>query len=755
MLIRNLLRQKTRTLLTLLGIAVGIATIVALVALSQGIAANYLEVTQRTAADVTIQAVQSEGQALTLGTGFDESLVAHMRTMPEVRNAYGVLYTIVEAPGLPMFIVFGHEPDEIGIERFKITEGVSLADADPRSRRGGTPMILGKTAANSLEREVGDTVLLAKTAFRVVGVYETGTALEDAGAVVSLEDAQTLAGMRRQIMYLGLQLYHPERAEQFKDRLARILPPDVEVAGTQLGGMMLDMLEMLDVFAWGVALIAALVGGVGMMNTMLMSVFERTREIGVLRAVGWRRRRVLGMILGESLLLALVGGTLGLGLGAGLTYLAARAPAMTGFTQGTVPPDLILRAFVAALILGAIGGLYPAWRAARSTPVEALNAEAGAPSRRALGVRWGGMVLKNIWRRRTRTGLTILGVSIGVIAMVFIGSLGEGAIKSFNMMVSSAEITAVEADQPDTSLSVIEERALRRVEALPEVEYVNGMVMSAVILPEGPLLMIMARARNDPYFDDQILREGHFIEGRRQCLLGWRMASQLNKSPGDRITMLGTSFTIAGIIETKSGIEDNGAIISLSEAQRLLNKPRQVMIMEIKLKNPQETDAMLERLSAQYPDLLFSKSAEFTENLPDMEMFNQSINAIFAMAAFVGSIALMNTMIMSVYERTREIGILRAVGWRKAMVLRQILSESLLLTIISGGISVLISFIVIRVFRGMTLPTILNLYTEMLLMTPSVVFKSMAFCVGMGVLGGLYPAWRATTFSPVEALRYE
>ncbi|MFO7917005.1 MAG: ABC transporter permease [Anaerolineae bacterium] len=753
LLIRNLLRRKTRTLLTLLGIAVGIAAIVSLVALSRGIVANYLEITQRTGADVTIQAVQNEGQAITLGTGFDESLIDRLRVLPEVKNAYGMLYTMVQALESPMFIVFGYEPDEIGIRHFKVIEGVSLADVDPRSRRGGKPILLGKTAADSLNKRVGDTVFLGKTAFRVAGIYETGIALEDAGGVVSLDDAQALAGMPQQIMYLGLQLYHPEHAEQFKTRLARILPPNVEVAGTQLGGMMLDMLELLDVYAWGVALIAAIVGGVGMMNTMLMSVFERTQEIGVLRAVGWRRGHILRMILGESLLLAIVGGAMGIGLGATLTWLAARAPVLTGFTQSMLPPELILQAFITALILGGIGGFYPAWRAAKSMPMEALSAEAGPPSRRVPGVRWGGMVLKNLWRQRTRTGLTVLGISIGVIAMILIGSLGEGAVESFNNMISDAEITAVEADQPDTSLSVIEERTLRRLEALTEVKYVNGVIVSAVTLPGGPpFLMITARARNDPYFTSNILNEGHLIKGRRQCLLGWRAASQLKKRPGDRITMLGTSFTVVGIVETKSGIEDNGAIISLSEAQRLLNKPRQVMIMELKLRDPQETDTMLEKLSAEYPELLFSKSAEFTENLPDMEMMHQSIGAIFVMAAFVGSVALMNTMIMSVYERTREIGILRAIGWRKTMVLRQILSESLVLTVASGGVSILLSFVVIKILHGVSS---LGVYSEMLVMTPGVILKSMAFCIGMGVLGGLYPAWRATTFSPVEALRYE
>lgn len=750
MIVRNLLRRRTRTLLTLLGIAVGIAAIVSLVALSQGIASNYVEITSQSKADITLQAVQGQGEAMTLGTGFDEELVHRLRAMPEVKNAAGMLYTLVRIPGSPFFIVFGYEPDQAGIRHFKIVDGVTLAEH--RTRRGGKPILLGKIVADKLHKRVGDTVRLEETTFRVVGIYETGVAMEDAAGVISLQDAQVLADMPRQVMYLGVQLYRPDRAEDFKAKLSRILPRDVEVAGTQVGSMMLEMLELLDVFAWAVALIAAAVGGVGMMNTMLMSVFERTREIGVLRAVGWRRWQVLRMIMGESLLLSLVGGLVGLGIGAGLTWLAANSSAMAGLTKDTVPRQLIAQALSAALVLGLIGGLYPAWRASRLPPVEALSYDGGSAHKPSARIPLGGMALKSLARQRSRTVLTLVGVGIGIIAMILIGSVSEGGIKAFGSMFSGTEIAAVEADQPDTSFSSIDERILKRIEALPEVEYVTGMILSVVSTAKDPMFIITARSRFDPALNERILREGHLISGRRQCLLGWKAASQQNRGIGERISMLGSSFTVVGIVETGSTYEDNGAIIELREAQRLLKKPHQVMAMEIKLLDPSRTDEMLARFSAEYPRLLFAKSAEFVESLPDMESMEQSIQAIYLMTALVGSIALMNTMIMSIYERTREIGVLRALGWRRGLVLRQILAEALLLTLVSGFVGIIISMGCMSLFRAM--PS-LGIYRDLFVLTPTVVVQTLFFCVILGVLGGLYPAWRATTFSPVEALRYE
>ncbi|MGC9360348.1 MAG: FtsX-like permease family protein, partial [Anaerolineae bacterium] len=460
---------------------------------------------------------------------------------------------------------------------------------------------------------------------------------------------------------------------------------------------LLEMLEYLDIFAWLVAMIAAIVGGVGMMNTMLMSVQERTREIGVLRAVGWGPRRVLNLIMGEALLLSLVGGIMGVGLGTLLLGMAARTPMLEGLARSEVPPDLVAQGMTMALILGLVGGIYPAWRASRLPPVEALSYDGGASSRQqVVPVRFGGMPLRSLSRQRTRTLLTLVGLGIAVLGIMLMSSVSEGAIYTFNNMFGSgAEITAVERDQPDTTLSVIEERVLRRVEALPNVEYVTGVVMNVVSTSRTPFLVVTGRSHTDPVVQSYRLREGRLFRSSRECLLGWKAAQDLHRGIGDGLEILGSRFRIVGIIETGNTFEDNGVVIPLRQAQRLLNKPNQVMVMEIKLVDPSETDAMIEKLSAEYPGLIFSKSSEFTESLPDFEMLNQWIIGIFAMTVVVASVALMNTMIMTVHERTREIGVLRAVGWRSRMVLHQILLEGLLLTALSAIVGVLLTVAVV------------------------------------------------------------
>ena len=111
-------------------------------------------------------------------------------------------------------------------------------------------------------------------------------------------------------------------------------------------------------------------------------------------------------------------------------------------------------------------------------------------------------------------------------------------------------------------------------------------------------------------------------------------------------------------------------MIDLRDAQRLMKKPRQVMMAQVKLTDPRSADQTIAALSTAFPHLLFSRTAEFTENLPDMRMSEKMFGAVYALTLVVGSVALMNTMVMSVHERTREIGVLRALAtaprcWRR------------------------------------------------------------------------------------------
>ena len=210
--------------------------------------------------------------------------------------------------------------------------------------------------------------------FRIVGIYETGQSVEEMGAVILLKDAQEIFKKPRQVTYYQIKTTRPEMTEPVIKEIERRFPK--LVAARSANSMDNQAAStLLRAMGWFIGLLAVIGGGLGMMNTMLMSVFERTREIGVLRALGWRRRRVVGMIAREALMLGFIGGIAGIVFGVGLGALRAQEPTLGAYLQPVYTLPVLLQAIAVALVLGSVGALYPAWRAANLSPIEALRYE--------------------------------------------------------------------------------------------------------------------------------------------------------------------------------------------------------------------------------------------------------------------------------------------------------------------------------------------------------------------------------------------
>jgi len=363
--------------LTVVGIAMGIAAIVALRATADGLTNYYalfggsgadLLITQEDSVDVVFSAIKEEvGQELA--------------RLPEVESVAGMLVTLASVEEVPYFILFGYAPHEFAIQHFKIVEGEGLPTRSVGRR--GKPLVLGKMAAQNLEKGIGDTLNLLEGTYRIVGIYETGKPVEESGAVISLQEAQAIAGKLRQVNAYQVKLRDLSQMQWLRQRIQRRFPnltlsTSADFADEQ------EMLAYMRGFTWAVSLLAVLIGGVGVMNTMLMSVFERTREIGVLRALGWRKGRVLMMILKESLLLSSLGGVVGIGVGTGAVRALAYMPATMGLLSGTFSGDLFLQALTVTFALGVVGSStlpgaprgYCPWRRC------AMRAEGYAPARR-------------------------------------------------------------------------------------------------------------------------------------------------------------------------------------------------------------------------------------------------------------------------------------------------------------------------------------------------------------------------------------
>jgi len=740
---KNLLRRRTRSLLTLVGIAIGIAAIVALGALAEGLLAEFTAAFGSSQADLVVTQAETGESAATISLGaVDEAIGETIARLPEVEEVAGMALAFVPMPDVPYFVLFGHDPNGFAIGHFHIVAGEGLAARAPRGR--GKPILLGRAAADNLGKEVGDTLQVHGGAYRVVGIYETGAAFEDGGAVVALDEAQALLKQPRQATVFLIRLKDVGQLEAARQRIERRFP-DLAVSRTSEVIDRMGMINLVRVFVWELSLIAVLVGGVGMMNTMVMSVAERTREIGVLRSLGWRRSRVLALILGESLALSVLGGLAGIFLGIALVGAAGRVPGVASLAPGVLTPGLVLGALAVALALGAMGGAYPAWRAARLVPLEALRYEGGGGGRLPRFFP-GGMILGSLFRRRARTALTV----VGVAAIIAIRAWVEGINAALSTLATEADLMVLEADIADMQLSAIEERAGAWIGALPQVAHVSGSISGLVAMEEMPVFSVRGYHPAGYAMRRFKIVEGEGLSSGRQILLGQRAADVLGKEVGDRVIILGSAYRVVGVYETGDMAEERGGVIALRQAQTLFNRPRQVTSYAIKVRERDEVKEVAQRIRERFPNLSVTHSADFSTSTPDIQMMSQATGAMFWLAVLVGAVGLMNTMGMSIRERTREIGVLRALGWRRRRVLALILGESLALTLLGGALGTGWSWAMIRL---MTLwPTTASMGMQL---TTGVLVQALALAVVLGAVGGLYPAWRATRLRPVEALRYE
>ena len=749
MVLKNLMRRKVRTLLTVFAISIGVAAIIGLGTLADGFEAGYQSLLTGSKSDLVI----SQPNAIDISlSSVDEEVSIELARMPEVADVTGMLEGFVQTEDSPFFFLFGYPEDSFILNRFQIIAGYDLQSREADQSRG-TPLLLGSAAAEAFNKTVGESIRLNDSIYRIVGIYQTGDNFEDSGAVVSLSDAQIILGKPRQVSIVYVQLKDPALKERLETRVTRLWP-DLGVSGTNDFADKQLIGDFLDGYVWVIAGLAIIIGGVGMMNSQLMSVFERTREIGVLRAVGWSSRRVMGMILGEAILVGLLGGVLGIALGWLTLYSFSNVTTLFGASPTEIDPGLLIQAFAVVFVMGLVGGLYPAWRASRLPPVEALRYEGGSSGAGSRRLPVGGMAVQSLWQRASRTVLTLGTIAITVGAIMAL----EGMVRGASSMVTSlgigadVEIMIREADIADTSLSAIDERIGDQIEALPEVENVSGMVMSAALMPESTGFFILWGYGPYEYAIRKFnVVEGNPLTGNHQLILGRMMADALNKGVGDTLELSGSRYRITGIYETGVSWEELGGVVTLRDAQTFAGRPRKLTMLAVKVTDPLKAPEVVDTINAQFPKVQASLAGEFAEEMPDMQNADGMLDGISFLAIVVGGVGVLNTMLMSVFERTKEIGVLRALGWRRRGIMGLILREALILGLLGGLAGILVA---IGLTSAMQLAPMVGevVSAEYSL---DVFIRAISIALLLGLVGGLYPALRATRLEPVEAIRYE
>jgi putative ABC transport system permease protein len=362
---RGLMRRPVRTGLTIVGIAIGIAAVVALVGISSGFETSWRTGMKSRGTDIVIS---NMGRGLT-PKPFSATAVERITPLPHVAETSSLLVDLISVEKADMMIVSARQWGGFTWKNLRIVFGRMPNDAAERA------VVLGKTAAEVLGKKVGDTLQLETEELAVVGIVDGGAVVENGSVILSLPLLQEITGNQGKINVIDLRVT-PGTSKEEMTRLceqitglvpeARAVIADEHIRDSQA-------YRIINAMSWGTSLLAVLVGVLGVMNTMLMTIFERTQEICVLLAIGWRRSRIVRMVLWESALLGLLGGMGGVLLGVVGVKLLVTTPAIRGLLEPELSPQLLVMAVAIAVVVGVFSGIYPAWRSSRLAPSHALH----------------------------------------------------------------------------------------------------------------------------------------------------------------------------------------------------------------------------------------------------------------------------------------------------------------------------------------------------------------------------------------------
>jgi putative ABC transport system permease protein len=398
--LESLSANKLRSSLTILGIVIGVAAVIAMISIGrgaqntitgsiQGIGTNLVFVFQGGSEDVR------NPKPITLG---DAQAIADTLSAPNVAAVAPVLQgsgEVAFAGESTVTQISGVTPDYASVRNEDVAEGQFITEENMLGR--ASVVLLGTDVADKLfgrtEGLVGETVRIENQPFRVIGVLKSkggsGFSNQDNQVMVPLTTAQTRLLRRSTSDRVDLLLVEAVNAQSVplaSEEVAQILRTRHRTAIGADDFTILTQQDFLDtartitgvltIFLGGIAAISLLVGGIGIMNIMLVSVTERTREIGLRKALGARRMDILVQFLTESSVLSLIGGLIGIALGWAISFAVGRiAAANNADINPAIGLDTILIATLFSTAVGLFFGLYPANRAAGLEPVEALRYE--------------------------------------------------------------------------------------------------------------------------------------------------------------------------------------------------------------------------------------------------------------------------------------------------------------------------------------------------------------------------------------------
>jgi putative ABC transport system permease protein len=844
---RNLRARVQRTLLTAVGIVLGVGIVFGVLTLSNTMSGTFAELFTRAygSADLTVTAAGGSG-------GFDQKAVEEVRGYEGVESAaprYALSSSLIldkkQKNGLPevrSMRLFGVEPQSA-----KLATGFELTDGHfPRS---GKELTLDGGSAKSAGLRIGDRVTVGTPEgpkkLRLVGLLRIpgGSFGGLAFGMAPLSFAQDAFDKRGQISSIAVEAAEGVSVSDLGERLDRGLGEGLqaersekrtqEISG-QLQGFKIALL-----FFAGTSLF---VGAFLVFNALSMTILERTRELGMLRALGSTRAMIARSVIVEAMLLGVIGSLLGVlfgyGMARGLVYLFGKA-FLFEITSLVLSPFALVSAIVVGIAVTVVAALYPAMKAGRVSPVEAMRARSAGVTAETghsrvvsllapvlglvlagAGIPWiyylaenlsaslggfvyasgiaaiiaaflgislvvpvlvrplaalfspalrllfgveGRMAAANATRNRGRTALTASALMVGISLVVAFSALGGsllGSIRDYlDGSLGSDYVVQPTQQNSDAGFSAVLPEKIGRVQGVEKTTSIvstfrqDGKKVDAVfgVDQNYPDIFRVDYAAGGPDAFSR-LKDG-------DALVGKQLAKDRKLGVGSRIGLLGPKgkkeYRVEGILE--NDIVGGGMGIYLS--QEILASDfneTQSEFLAIKARPGSDREALARRIEAvleDYPQFTLYSNAEWKAQIEsDFNRQYVFFYAIMGVSVAVSAFGVVNTLSMSVFERTREIGILRAVGTTRLQIGRLIIDEGIVISLIGCLIGVALGSLLGYLFvQGSGAGGFeIDFYYPKL---PAL--AALLSGLFIGIFAGLLPARSAARKGIVEAVQYE
>jgi len=377
LVVKNVWRRKVRSVLTCTSMAIAVCAVASMLGTAEGYEHSFSQLYEARGTDLVI--VQA-GKTQRIASYLDEKIADQVRKVPGVKEVSGTLIDLASFPEANLIAVylFGLEPDSLKIDASRNAKGRVFAKGERRK------VIMGNVLARNLGKKLGDDIEISGEKFEIIMIFESINLLESNGAVVPLHEFQELLGQPGKVttflILLESAYKHPDKVEEVRKEIEAIKGPNgsplnIVVQSTEDHVKSNFETQVFKGLAWASSMIAMIIGFVSMLNTMMMSITERIREIATFRALGWRKWRIVRMIILESLMLAGVGAVLGILLAIPLMEFLANYSVTSSMVPSKLTMDIIGKGIGMGLLAGLLGAIYPAWIAANLAPAAALRHE--------------------------------------------------------------------------------------------------------------------------------------------------------------------------------------------------------------------------------------------------------------------------------------------------------------------------------------------------------------------------------------------